>query len=159
MISIFPNEIYKVLSMLWRLQKTTRLLLERHCVRVQKWLRCRLRGLQKWVSTISRKKGISNFRFHILQFQNYSFNIVIYFSLVEGKILYEQCASTVKKLSLELGGNAPFIVFNSADLNLAVEGCMASKFRNTGQTCVTTNRIFVQVYLTYCIPINIELLL
>ena len=62
-----------------------------------------------------------------------------------GKQLYEQCASTVKKLSLELGGNAPFIVFNSADVNLAVEGCMASKFRNTGQTCVTTNRIFVQV--------------
>ena len=85
--------------------------------------------------------------------------LVIYVSLIEGKILYEQCASTVKKLSLELGGNAPFIVFNSADLKLAVEGCMASKFRNTGQTCVTTNRILVQVYLTYCILINVELLL
>jgi len=61
-----------------------------------------------------------------------------------GKILYEQCASTVKKVSLELGGNAPFIVFDSADIDLAVNGCMASKFRNTGQTCVTSNRIFVQ---------------
>jgi len=61
-----------------------------------------------------------------------------------GKLLYEQCASTVKKVSLELGGNAPFIVFDSADIDLAVNGCMASKFRNTGQTCVTSNRIFVQ---------------
>merc|ERR1711894_212646 len=49
-----------------------------------------------------------------------------------------------KILSLELGGNAPFIVFDSADVDLAVNGCMASKFRNTGQTCVTTNRLFVQ---------------
>ena len=63
-----------------------------------------------------------------------------------GKLLYEQCASTVKKVSLELGGNAPFIVFDSADIDLAVNGCMASKFRNTGQTCVTSNRIFVQVF-------------
>ena len=51
----------------------------------------------------------------------------------------------MKKLSLELGGNAPFIVFDSADIDIAIDGCMASKFRNTGQTCVTTNRIFVQV--------------
>ena len=49
-------------------------------------------------------------------------------------------------MSLELGGNAPFIVFDSADIDLAVNGCMASKFRNTGQTCVTSNRIFVQVF-------------
>ena len=97
------------------------------------------------------QKDISYFRFHIIS-KLIHFMLVIYVSLIEGKILYEQCASTVKKLSLELGGNAPFIVFNSADLSLAVEGCMASKFRNTGQTCVTTNRIFVQVYLTYCIP-------
>ena len=47
---------------------------------------------------------------------------------------------------MELGGNAPFIVFDSADIDLAVNGCMASKFRNTGQTCVTSNRIFVQVF-------------
>lgn len=67
------------------------------------------------------------------------------FILTQGKILYEQCATTVKKLSLELGGNAPFIVFNSADIDMAVDGCMASKFRNTGQTCVTTNRMFIQV--------------
>jgi succinate-semialdehyde dehydrogenase/glutarate-semialdehyde dehydrogenase len=61
-----------------------------------------------------------------------------------GKLLYRQCASTVKKVSLELGGNAPFIVFESADLDLAVAGCLASKFRNMGQTCVTTNRVLVQ---------------
>merc|ERR1712113_933904 len=61
-----------------------------------------------------------------------------------GKLLYKECAGTVKKISLELGGNAPFIVFYSADVDLAVAGCMASKFRNTGQTCVTTNRILVQ---------------
>src|SRR6187401_460634 len=61
-----------------------------------------------------------------------------------GKILMAQCASTVKKVSLELGGNAPFIVFDDADLDAAVEGAMASKFRNTGQTCVTANRIYVQ---------------
>jgi succinate-semialdehyde dehydrogenase/glutarate-semialdehyde dehydrogenase len=61
-----------------------------------------------------------------------------------GKILYRQCANTVKKISLELGGNAPFIVFDSADLDLAVTGCLASKFRNAGQTCVSSNRIFVQ---------------
>jgi len=61
-----------------------------------------------------------------------------------GKLLMEQCASTVKKVSLELGGNAPFIVFDDADLDSAVEGALASKFRNTGQTCVCANRIFVQ---------------
>jgi len=61
-----------------------------------------------------------------------------------GKILLEQCARTVKKTSMELGGNAPFIVFDDADLDAAVEGAMASKYRNTGQTCVCANRIFVQ---------------
>jgi succinate-semialdehyde dehydrogenase/glutarate-semialdehyde dehydrogenase len=55
-----------------------------------------------------------------------------------------QCAGTVKKVSMELGGNAPFIVFDDADLDAAVTGVMASKFRNTGQTCVCANRIFVQ---------------
>jgi succinate-semialdehyde dehydrogenase/glutarate-semialdehyde dehydrogenase len=60
-----------------------------------------------------------------------------------GRLLYAQCAPTVKKLSLELGGNAPFIVFDDADLDAAVEGAMASKFRNTGQTCVCTNRLYV----------------
>src|SRR5258705_528143 len=61
-----------------------------------------------------------------------------------GKKLMEQCAGTGKKVSLELGGNAPFIVFDDADIDAAVEGAMASKFRNTGQTCVCANRIFVQ---------------
>jgi succinate-semialdehyde dehydrogenase/glutarate-semialdehyde dehydrogenase len=61
-----------------------------------------------------------------------------------GKVLLEQCAKTVKKVSMELGGNAPFIVFDDADLDKAVEGAMASKFRNTGQTCVCANRILVQ---------------
>jgi succinate-semialdehyde dehydrogenase / glutarate-semialdehyde dehydrogenase len=61
-----------------------------------------------------------------------------------GKQLMQQCASTVKKVSLELGGNAPFIVFDDADLDSAVEGLMASKYRNTGQTCVCANRVFVQ---------------
>ena len=60
-----------------------------------------------------------------------------------GKLLMRQCASTVKKLSLELGGNAPFIVFDDADLDAAVAGLIASKFRNMGQTCVCANRIFV----------------
>ncbi len=55
-----------------------------------------------------------------------------------------QCADIVKKVSLELGGNAPFIVFDDADLDAAVDGVMASKFRNAGQTCVCTNRILVQ---------------
>ena len=61
-----------------------------------------------------------------------------------GKLLMEQCAGTVKKTSMELGGNAPFIVFNDADLDEAVQGAMASKFRNTGQTCVCANRLLVQ---------------
>ena len=61
-----------------------------------------------------------------------------------GKLLMRQCADTVKKVSLELGGNAPFIVFDDADLDAAVTGLMASKFRNAGQTCVCTNRILVQ---------------
>jgi succinate-semialdehyde dehydrogenase / glutarate-semialdehyde dehydrogenase len=61
-----------------------------------------------------------------------------------GKLLMRQAADTVKKISLELGGNAPFIVFDDADLDAAVEGAMASKFRNTGQTCVCVNRFFVQ---------------
>jgi succinate-semialdehyde dehydrogenase/glutarate-semialdehyde dehydrogenase len=61
-----------------------------------------------------------------------------------GKQLMAQCAGTVKKVSLELGGNAPFIVFDDADLDSAVEGALASKFRNTGQTCVCANRLFVQ---------------
>ncbi|MEO1909688.1 MAG: NAD-dependent succinate-semialdehyde dehydrogenase [Paracoccus sp. (in: a-proteobacteria)] len=61
-----------------------------------------------------------------------------------GKILMEQSAGTIKKLSLELGGNAPFIVFDDADLDAAVEGAMIAKFRNNGQTCVCANRIYVQ---------------
>jgi succinate-semialdehyde dehydrogenase / glutarate-semialdehyde dehydrogenase len=61
-----------------------------------------------------------------------------------GKQLMEQCAGTVKKVSLELGGNAPFIVFDDADVDAAVAGAIASKYRNTGQTCVCTNRFLVQ---------------
>ena len=61
-----------------------------------------------------------------------------------GKLLMEQCAGTVKKVSMELGGNAPFMVFDDADLDAAVEGAMMCKFRNTGQTCVCANRILVQ---------------
>jgi succinate-semialdehyde dehydrogenase/glutarate-semialdehyde dehydrogenase len=61
-----------------------------------------------------------------------------------GKKLMVQCAGTVKKLSLELGGNAPFIVFDDADLDAAVQGALASKYRNTGQTCVCANRLLVQ---------------
>jgi succinate-semialdehyde dehydrogenase/glutarate-semialdehyde dehydrogenase len=61
-----------------------------------------------------------------------------------GKVLMAQCAGTVKKLSLELGGNAPFIVFDDADLDMAVKGAVASKYRNAGQTCVCANRILVQ---------------
>jgi succinate-semialdehyde dehydrogenase/glutarate-semialdehyde dehydrogenase len=61
-----------------------------------------------------------------------------------GKKLMQQCAGTLKKLSLELGGNAPFIVFDDADLDLAVQGAIASKYRNTGQTCVCANRLLVQ---------------
>lgn len=65
-------------------------------------------------------------------------------STAVGKLLMAQCASTVKKVSLELGGNAPFIIFEDADLDAAVKGLMASKFRNSGQTCVCANRILVQ---------------
>ncbi|MGA8133385.1 MAG: NAD-dependent succinate-semialdehyde dehydrogenase [Pseudomonas gingeri] len=61
-----------------------------------------------------------------------------------GKLLMRQAAETLKKVSLELGGNAPFIVFDDADLDAAVKGAMASKFRNTGQTCVCVNRFFIQ---------------
>ncbi len=61
-----------------------------------------------------------------------------------GRILAAQCAPTIKKLSLELGGNAPFIVFDDADIDSAVEGAMASKYRNAGQTCVCANRLYVQ---------------
>lgn len=61
-----------------------------------------------------------------------------------GKKLMAQCAATVKKISLELGGNAPFIVFDDADLDAAVQGAIASKYRNTGQTCVCANRLLVQ---------------
>jgi succinate-semialdehyde dehydrogenase/glutarate-semialdehyde dehydrogenase len=65
-------------------------------------------------------------------------------STAVGKLLAAQCASTVKRMLLELGGNAPLIVFDDADLDLAVAGAMASKFRNTGQTCVCANRLLVQ---------------
>ena len=65
-------------------------------------------------------------------------------STAVGKLLMAQCAGTVKKLSLELGGNAPFIVFDDADLDAAVQGAMTSKYRNTGQTCVCANRLLVQ---------------
>ncbi|QPH55736.1 NAD-dependent succinate-semialdehyde dehydrogenase [Pontivivens ytuae] len=61
-----------------------------------------------------------------------------------GRILIEQCAPTVKKMSMELGGNAPFLVFDDADVDAAVEGAIACKFRNAGQTCVCANRIYVQ---------------
>ncbi len=73
-----------------------------------------------------------------------------------GKLLMRQCADTVKKVSLELGGNAPFIVFDDADLDAAIAGVMASKFRNAGQTCVCTNRILVQdgVYDAFVAKLN-----
>jgi succinate-semialdehyde dehydrogenase / glutarate-semialdehyde dehydrogenase len=61
-----------------------------------------------------------------------------------GRILMEQCSSTIKKLSLELGGNSPFIVFDDAKIETAVEAGIMAKFRNSGQTCVTANRVFVQ---------------
>jgi succinate-semialdehyde dehydrogenase/glutarate-semialdehyde dehydrogenase len=61
-----------------------------------------------------------------------------------GKVLIQQCASTVKKVSMELGGNAPFIVFDDADVEAAVKGAIASKYRNAGQTCVCANRVYVQ---------------
>ncbi len=64
-------------------------------------------------------------------------------STAVGRLLMAQCAPTIKKMSLELGGNAPFIVFDDADLDAAVEGALASKYRNSGQTCVCTNRFYV----------------
>lgn len=72
-------------------------------------------------------------------------------STAVGKLLMRHCASTVKKVSLELGGNAPFLVFDDADVDAAVKGTIASKFRNMGQSCVCANRIFVQegIYETY----------
>lgn len=73
-----------------------------------------------------------------------------------GSILMKQCAGDIKKLSLELGGNAPFIVFDDADLDKAVEGAIVSKFRNAGQTCVCANRIYVQsgVYDTFATKLS-----
>jgi succinate-semialdehyde dehydrogenase / glutarate-semialdehyde dehydrogenase len=65
-------------------------------------------------------------------------------STIVGKLLMRQCSDTIKRLSLELGGNAPFIVFEDADLNAAVQGTLISKFRNAGQVCVSPNRIYVQ---------------
>jgi len=65
-------------------------------------------------------------------------------STATGRLLLEQCAATVKRTSMELGGNAPFIVFDDADLDAAVDGAVASKYRNAGQTCVCANRILVQ---------------
>ena len=61
-------------------------------------------------------------------------------STAVGKLLMARCAGTVKRLSMELGGNAPLIVFDSADVELAVKGTIAAKFRNTGQTCIASNR-------------------
>lgn len=65
-------------------------------------------------------------------------------STAVGRLLMQQCAPTIKKLSLELGGNAPFIVFDDADLDAAIQGAIASKFRNSGQTCVCANRFYIQ---------------
>jgi succinate-semialdehyde dehydrogenase/glutarate-semialdehyde dehydrogenase len=65
-------------------------------------------------------------------------------STAVGKLLIRQCASTVKKVSMELGGNAPFIVFDDADIDAAVHGAVISKYRNAGQTCVCANRFYVQ---------------
>ena len=76
-----------------------------------------------------------------------------------GRILMRQCADTIKKLSLELGGNAPFIVFDDADLDAAAEGLMQSKYRNAGQTCVSANRIYVQapVYDAFAEKVKIKM--
>ena len=75
-----------------------------------------------------------------------------------GKVLLRQCADTVKKVSMELGGNAPFIVFDDADVNAAVAGAMASKYRNSGQTCVCMNRLLVQegIYQRFVEKLAIE---
>jgi len=76
-----------------------------------------------------------------------------------GKILASQCSNSVKKLSLELGGNSPFIVFDDAKLETAVEACILAKFRNSGQTCVTANRIFVQkgIYDQFAVALTNEI--
>ncbi len=73
-------------------------------------------------------------------------------STAVGRQLMQQCASTIKKISLELGGNAPFLVFDDADVDAAVQGAVAAKFRNAGQTCVCANRIYVQsgIYDEFC---------
>ena len=75
-----------------------------------------------------------------------------------GRLLYAQSANTIKKLSLELGGNAPFIVFDDADLDQAVQGALASKYRNAGQTCVCANRLYVQdkVYDAFAAKLTAE---
>lgn len=86
-------------------------------------------------SPVVGKELCENFNTRVLSFTG-STNV--------GKILYQQCASNVKRLCLELGGNASFIVFDSADIDLAIKGAMASKFRNCGQTCVSANRFFIQ---------------
>ncbi len=65
-----------------------------------------------------------------------------------------QCAPTIKKVGLELGGNAPFIVFDDADLDAAVQGAMLSKYRNAGQTCVCANRMLIQEASTTGLPRN-----
>jgi succinate-semialdehyde dehydrogenase/glutarate-semialdehyde dehydrogenase len=74
-----------------------------------------------------------------------------------GKLLMAQCAATVKKVSLELGGNAPFIVFDDADVDAAVQGAIISKFRNTGQTCVCANRLLVQdsIYDAFAVKLTV----
>ncbi len=79
-------------------------------------------------------------------------------STAVGKLLMKQCASTVKKVSMELGGNAPFLVFDDADVDAAVQGAMMCKYRNTGQTCVTANRMYVQagVYDEFVEKLTIE---
>ena len=75
-----------------------------------------------------------------------------------GKLIMKQCSSTMKKVSLELGGNAPFIVFEDAELDAAVTGLIASKFRNSGQTCVCANRVFVQdsIYEEFLSRLEVE---
>ncbi|MCP6606219.1 aldehyde dehydrogenase family protein, partial [Klebsiella pneumoniae] len=69
-----------------------------------------------------------------------------------GRVLKRQCAESIKKLSLELGGNAPFIVFDDADIDKAVEGALIAKFRNAGQTCVCVNLLYIPraVYDLFC---------
>ena len=71
-----------------------------------------------------------------------------------GKQLMAGAANTVKRVSLELGGNAPFIVFDDADVEAAAAGVVASAFRNAGQTCICANRVFVQVFISYCLELS-----